>query len=186
MAGLICGLIAGVALALTSAIPSLEGLLWLSAAALIGLRLLANMLDGMVAVTTGTASRIGELFNEIPDRLADAAILVGLGYANSGDAICGFCAALAAMFTAYIRTAAKAAGAPQDYCGPMAKPHRMAIVIVVACVCGLAPPLWLSYVTESLHLGIATLGSLIIIVGSALTSIRRLAHAYVKLRKLRV
>src|SRR6478672_1892595 len=45
------------------------------------LRLLANLLDGMVAVASNRTSKLGELFNEFPDRLSDAATLIGLGYA---------------------------------------------------------------------------------------------------------
>ncbi|MAE62851.1 MAG: hypothetical protein CMJ18_01145 [Phycisphaeraceae bacterium] len=46
--------------------------LWLGAAANMQLRLLANLLDGMVALETGRSSAAGELFNEAPDRLSDA------------------------------------------------------------------------------------------------------------------
>ena len=38
------------------------------------LRLWCNMLDGMVALAAGAASRRGELVNELPDRVSDAAI----------------------------------------------------------------------------------------------------------------
>src|SRR5713101_4100082 len=46
-------------------------LLLLLAAGLIQLRLLANMLDGLVAVEGGRKTATGDLFNEIPDRFAD-------------------------------------------------------------------------------------------------------------------
>lgn len=45
------------------------------------LRLLANMLDGMVAVEGGLGTPSGELFNEVPDRISDAAALICAGYA---------------------------------------------------------------------------------------------------------
>ena len=44
-------------------------MLFLVAAVCVQLRLLANLLDGMVAVGSGQASRIGELYNEVPDRV---------------------------------------------------------------------------------------------------------------------
>src|SRR5579875_3268256 len=79
--GLFCGIIAGILLACTGRISTGQRLLWLAAAAGTQLRLAANMLDGMVAVASGKASAVGELYNEIPDRLSDAAILIGAGYA---------------------------------------------------------------------------------------------------------
>ena len=63
--GLIASLGAGTALALSceSSRPSL----WLViGCSLILMRGMCNMLDGMVAVSTGKASRAGELFNEVP------------------------------------------------------------------------------------------------------------------------
>ena len=45
------------------------------------LRLLCNMLDGMVAVEGGKGSRTGEIYNEVPDRIADPLLLVPAGYA---------------------------------------------------------------------------------------------------------
>ena len=43
--------------------------------------------------------------------------------------------ALAAAVTAYIRVLGGSLGLPQDFRGPMAKPHRMA-VLTIACVLG--------------------------------------------------
>lgn len=41
------------------------------------LRLWCNMLDGMVALASGTASWRGEVLNDLPDRVSDALIFVG-------------------------------------------------------------------------------------------------------------
>ena len=56
--------------------------LWLPflAALFIQLRLLCNLFDGMVAVEGGKSTRSGELFNDIPDRIADPLIIVAVGY----------------------------------------------------------------------------------------------------------
>src|SRR5262245_47639033 len=42
------------------------------------LRLRLNMLDGMVALAAGKASRSGEIANELPDRASDVIIFVGV------------------------------------------------------------------------------------------------------------
>src|SRR5262249_50120286 len=127
LAGMGCGMAAGVVLASTSYAVGWERFAWLIGAALIQLRLLANLLDGIVAIESGRASPLGELYNEVPDRVSDAAILVGAGYSFGGDIVLGYLAACAALFTAYVRTMGKAAGASQEYCGPMAKQQRMAL-----------------------------------------------------------
>jgi phosphatidylglycerophosphate synthase len=125
------------------------------------LRLLANMMDGMVAVEGGKASKDGMIWNELPDRLADIAVLVGAGcgVAAIADAdggtfnpsflkfglmdtdVLGWAAAVAAVMTAYVREVGKAAGAPPDFSGPMAKPHRM-FVMTIAALLAATTPLW--------------------------------------------
>jgi phosphatidylglycerophosphate synthase len=59
-----------------------SGTWWIIAAAGIQLRLFCNLMDGLLAIEGGLKSPTGDLFNEIPDRLADALILVTLGYAG--------------------------------------------------------------------------------------------------------
>src|SRR5215204_5661134 len=43
-------------------------------------RLWLNMLDGMVALASGKASPRGEIFNELPDRISDVLIFVGVAH----------------------------------------------------------------------------------------------------------
>jgi hypothetical protein len=50
------------------------------ALAAIQLRLLCNVLDGLVAVEGGKKSALGALYNEFPDRVADSLLIVGAGY----------------------------------------------------------------------------------------------------------
>jgi len=140
-AGMAAGLLAGLALAGTAWWPGAARPLWLLGALLIQLRLLANLMDGMVAIGRGVASPVGELWNEVPDRVSDTAVLLGLGVAAGSPAL-GLAASLAAMATAYIRTTGRAAGAPSDFRGPMAKQQRMALVTALALWCALAPLSW--------------------------------------------
>lgn len=111
-------------------------LLCLGAALFCQMRLLANMMDGMVAVEGGKGGPDGPIWNELPDRFADIFILVGAGYAvaHTGmfDATLGWAAAVFAVMTAYVREVARSAGAPADFSGPMAKPHRMFWMTVAA------------------------------------------------------
>jgi phosphatidylglycerophosphate synthase len=111
----------------------------LATATCIQLRLLCNLLDGMVAIEGKRQSPTGALFNEIPDRVADSLFIIAVGYAIHMPWL-GWLGALAAAVTAYIRVLGGSLGLPQDFRGPMAKPHRMA-VLTVACVLG-AVELW--------------------------------------------
>jgi phosphatidylglycerophosphate synthase len=90
-------------------------------------RLLCNLLDGMVAVEHQKQTRFGALYNEFPDRVSDSVLLVALGYA-SGIPWLGWLGALFAALTAYIRVFGAALGFAQDFRGPMAKQHRMAVL----------------------------------------------------------
>ena len=112
----------------------------LACAAGIQLRLLCNLLDGMVAVEGGRKSKLGVLYNEVPDRVADSLFLVALGYA-SGIAWLGWLAALAAAVTAYIRVLGGTFGLAQDFRGPLAKQHRMA-VMTAGCLLGIGEYAW--------------------------------------------
>lgn len=113
-------------------------MLLIGAALFCQLRLLANMLDGMVAVEAGKGGPDGPVWNELPDRFADIFILVGAGYgvAATGlfDASLGWAAAVAAVMTAYVREVVRSAGAPANFSGPMAKPHRMFWMTVAALI----------------------------------------------------
>jgi phosphatidylglycerophosphate synthase len=151
-------------------------LFWLLGAGFVQLRLLCNLIDGMVAVESGKTSPLGELYNEVPDRVSDAVTLIGLGYASGGSPWLGFLAAIMAIFVAYIRAAAKGAGAPQDYSGPMAKPHRMFVVTVTALLCALLPldmqERWLGH-----EWGLPAIALGLIVLGCVVTAIRRLVRA---------
>jgi phosphatidylglycerophosphate synthase len=174
---MIAGVLAGVALALTAQYPDdFSRVLFVAGAVLIQARLLCNMLDGMVAVETATASPVGELYNEVPDRVSDSATLVGLGYAIGGAPVLGYLAAICALFVAYVRAAAKVAGAPQDYSGPMAKQHRMFTATLAAVYCAAAPDAWQPKWRDAAW-GVPALALAIICAGAAITAIRRLLRA---------
>lgn len=105
---------------------------WFMAAAGVQLRLFCNLMDGLLAVEGGLKSATGELFNEIPDRISDALILVPLGYAGASEwsIALGWAAAVGSVLTAYIRALGASMTGQHDFSGPMAKPHRMAAVTV--------------------------------------------------------
>jgi phosphatidylglycerophosphate synthase len=182
VSGMVFGVAAGVCLSQTSAHPEWALAFWLAGAAFVQLRLLANLLDGMVAMERKTASRIGELYNEVPDRVSDYAILVGLGYSAGGHVVWGYAAACFAILTAYIRAMGKAAGVPNQFCGPMAKQQRMFIVTILSIYCAFAPPAWKRCEIGGRIYGMPELALIIIAFGSMLTASRRLRRIAAALR----
>jgi phosphatidylglycerophosphate synthase len=184
VSGMFAGIAAGMAFALTPA-PELTRWAYLAAALLMQLRLLANMLDGMVALQSGTGSPVGELYNEIPDRVSDAAILIGAGYATGSLPELGYVAACVALFVAYVRAQGKAAGAPQEFCGPMAKPQRMFVLTVAALFAGLTPSSWQSFWPVAPSAGPIALALIVVIGGGVWTAARRLIRIAASLRSSR-
>lgn len=139
--------------------------LFLPVALCVQLRLLCNLLDGMVAVEGGRGTPVGVLYNEVPDRVADSLFLVAWGVACGADWV-GWAAALAAMATAYIRVLGGAIGQPQDFRGPMAKQHRMALLTATS----------LAALVEAVVLGHTTvllLGLWVVLIGTLWTCVAR-------------
>src|SRR5947207_1013528 len=89
------------------------------------LRLWLNMLDGMVAVSAGKASRRGEILNDLPDRVSDIIIFVGLAHSGLMNPLIGYWAAILAVLTAYVGLFGQALGVQREFGGLMSKPWRM-------------------------------------------------------------
>ena len=153
------------ALAGAFALVRASPVMFLLAAICVQLRLLCNLLDGMVAIEGGKQSAVGALYNEFPDRIADSLLLVALGFA-AGVPWLGWLAALFAALTAYVRATGGALGLAQDFRGPMAKPQRMA-VLTIACVAGAAELAW-----NGTHYAL-TIAAILIAAGSAATCATR-------------
>ncbi len=171
-------IVAGIALSLTSI--SDYRILWLIAACGAQLRLTANMLDGMVAIASSRTSKTGELYNEVPDRISDAAVFIGAGFAWGGNVALGYVATILAIFTAYVRAAGKIAGAPNEFCGPMAKQHRMLVITLICIYSAITPRSWQMMTFDDSRIGLLTLGLGVIVVGCVITVVRRIsriAHA---------
>jgi phosphatidylglycerophosphate synthase len=129
IAGVVFAAIAGAAFVLTPwCAPAAGAGLLVVAAAGIQLRLLCNLLDGMLAVEEGLKTSTGEIYNDLPDRVADVLVLVAAGYSIRQlpyGPLLGWAAALLAVLTAYVRVLGGSLGLTQHFVGPMAKQHRM-------------------------------------------------------------
>ena len=147
--------------------------LLLLAAGSIQLRLLANMLDGLVAVEGGRKTPTGDLFNEVPDRVADVLILAPAGYAltwlGTLGITLGWLVTLLAILSAYVRVFGGSLGFQQSFIGPMAKQHRMAL-LTLTCLGSILEVITAGYQGRVLSVGLLLIG-----LGTALTIVRRLS-----------
>jgi phosphatidylglycerophosphate synthase len=175
--GMTAAIAAGGLFYLTGRASALEGGFWVTGATLVLVRLLANMFDGMVAIELRKATRVGALYNEVPDRISDAAVLIGSGYAAGGCVELGYLAACVALFVAYVRSTARMAGAPSDFSGPMAKQQRMFAVILAAVYTGLAPSTWYFTWGPRQAWGPMAFALALVVVGGVFTAVLRLRRA---------
>lgn len=88
-------------------------------------RLWLNMLDGMVAVSAGKATRRGEILNDLPDRVSDIMIFVGVAHSGLMNLLVGYWTAIFAVLTAYVGLFGQALGVQREFGGIMSKPWRM-------------------------------------------------------------
>jgi phosphatidylglycerophosphate synthase len=128
------------------------------------LRLVLNVLDGMVARAAASGPRaIGEIWNEVGDRTGDALFLVGLAAVPAVGPWLGLGSLLMAIAASYVGLAAKAAGGRRLYGGVMSKPGRMVVLSVAAPVAFVtSEPGWLA------------VAAWIILIGSTVTVGQRL------------
>lgn len=131
----------------------------------IQLRLLCNVVDGLIAVEGGKKSLLGALYNEFPDRIADSLLLVAAGYA-AGIPWLGWLSALLAALTAYVRVFGGALGLEQRFLGPMAKQQRMALLSAACLLVIVETALQRPYYAMGIALAV-------IAAGSALTCVTR-------------
>ncbi len=98
------------------------------------MRLWLNMLDGMVAIASGTASKRGEIVNEVPDRVSDILIFAGVAHSGYCNPTIMYWAAILAVMTAYIGVTGQAVAGRREYAGLMSKPWRMVWLAVGAWI----------------------------------------------------
>ena len=96
------------------------------------LRLWLNMLDGLVAFAAGKASRRGELLNDLPDRISDIVIFVGVAHSGLMNPLIGYWTAIFAVLTSYVGLFGQALRVQRQFGGVMSKPWRMVALSIGA------------------------------------------------------
>lgn len=178
MVGLLFAFVGAAALLGTAQQTGAGPLLLITAAVCIQLRLLANMLDGLVAVEGGRSGALGDLFNEFPDRVEDvlligAAGVLAAGADWTGAILLGWLATVLALLVAYVRALAGGIGGGHPFHGPMAKPQRM-FLLTIACLLSAGLNQWSP---EVMYVSLAAMS-----VGMVITIWRRLSAVASTLR----
>jgi phosphatidylglycerophosphate synthase len=157
--------------------------LWLllPAAGFCYVRLWLNMLDGMVALASGKASPRGELVNELPDRISDVIIFIGVAHSGLCHPLSGYWAAIFALLTAYVGTLGQAIAGHREFGGLMAKPWRMVALHAGAWL--LLADRWGLNWSHSWTLTILDWTLIIIVAGCAQTIVVRLMRTVSRLSR---
>ena len=132
------------------------------------LRLWFNMLDGLVAFAACKVSRRGEILNDLPDRVSDIVIFVGVAHSGLMNPLIGYWAAIFAVLTSYVGLFGQALGVQRQFGGMMSKPWRMIALHVGA---------WLTFFLGQQSLATFTIFDwtcLVVIAGCVETIIVRL------------
>ena len=173
LAGLALGLSGGAALVARGLVPvsdALAATLLVAGGAGNQLRLLCNLMDGLVAVEHGGGgSKMGDVYNELPDRVSDAAVAIGAGHAASalpGALELGYGLAVLSVLCAYVRALGASLGTGQVFAGPLSKPVRGAL-LSISCVAAAF------FVTSDLDAQVLRGALALLCAGTALTVLRR-------------
>jgi archaetidylinositol phosphate synthase len=125
------GLAAAAAVTYYFAVPG--GLLYLVGAVFVFCNGVFDVLDGMVARRTNTASKAGDLLDHVLDRYADIVVIAGLAAGVERYAL-GLAAVTGVLMTSYLGTQAQAVGLDRVYGGLVGRADRLAIIGVVTAV----------------------------------------------------
>lgn len=145
------------------------------------IRLWLNMLDGMVALASGKASRRGEILNELPDRISDVLIFAGVAHSGLTSPYTGYWAAILAVLTAYVGMLGQAVGVQREFSGMMAKPRRMVMLHAGAWLIALWPG---AAVPTPAGLSLLDWACVLVILGCVQTIAERLRRIFAALAKL--
>lgn len=124
------------------------------------LRLLLNLMDGLMAREIGLAGARGELKNEFGDRIGDAAIFLGLAFGGYVDVRLAALALALILCVSFLGLLGKALGGPRVYAGVFGKGDRMISLAVFT----LYPLLSANLTSYNWYLALAVLAATVTIV----------------------
>ncbi len=98
------------------------------------LRIAFNALDGMVARKLNLSSKVGELYNELSDRLSDMVIFICLAFANYVNLTLMLILTCIILLNSYLGILGKASGGSRQFIGIMGKADRMLYLGIITII----------------------------------------------------
>lgn len=139
--GMVFGILAGVSFLLTSE-PDTPFFVWLIGMGFCLLRVLCIRFDQLLQGSIPRQGSDDNYFTELPERVSDAVTLIGFGFAADANPWLGLIAALAAIFSAYVRSVGTALGMGRksSNSGPMTRIHRLLLLALTSLLMALGVP----------------------------------------------
>ena len=127
--GMIFGILAGFSFMSTAEALN-PRLFWALGLVFCLLRIACIRIDGILHFQTSKRPLEEVFFTELPERVSDAVTLIGFGFAANSSPWLGLSAALAAIFSAYVRSIGeeRGAGKKRAASGPMTRIHRLILI----------------------------------------------------------
>ena len=98
----------------------------------ITLRMMCNLLDGMVAIERAMTSPQGEALQDTVDRLADSCMVLGAAFSPIGDLRLGIVAITLMLISSYVGIQKKAVGGSREYGGILGKGDRFLLFSIAS------------------------------------------------------
>jgi len=133
IAGMILGMLAGFSFMGTRE-PFNPDLFWMLGAVFCLLRIACIRLDTFLHHHSFQQSVEEICFTELPERVSDAVTIIGFGFAAFSSPWLGLTSALAAIFSAYMRSLGVMRGTAKKRAaiGPMTRIHRLALISITS------------------------------------------------------
>lgn len=113
----------------------------------LGIRMMLNAIDGMIAREHGLQSSLGAYLNEIMDGISDTALYLPFAHFAPGSSVAVVLVVLLSILAELAGVAGQAMGASRRFDGPMGKSDRALVFGLLALLYGtaVAPPVWLTW-----------------------------------------
>ncbi|MEM1441260.1 MAG: hypothetical protein AAGF67_02890 [Verrucomicrobiota bacterium] len=131
--GMVLGILAGFSFLFTGETSSPQ-LFWASGMVCCVLRLACLRIDSLLYHHHSKPTMEEIFVTELPERVSDAVTLIGFGFALNSNYWLGLASALAAIFSAYVRSVGVQRGAARKSAssGPMTRIHRLILLSITS------------------------------------------------------
>lgn len=135
ISGMVLGILAGFSFLFTG-VSMTPSLFWGIGMVCCILRIACIQMDSLLHHHHSKPTMEEIFVTELPERVSDAVTLIGFGFAIESNSWLGLATALAAIFSAYVRSVGvmKGAGKKSAGSGPMTRVHRLLLLSVTSAL----------------------------------------------------